>query len=289
MGQAITPFARPTATACQYSNCSVSATRGEKFGWEQKNFNTTIVAATVVTIVNTNLQTSRLTTIFNALLAGYTLPPTNSDGTVIQRITYTTLGQVLTTELAFPSSFCVYVDAYTWNDVAPLRDCWIAVTSPFIPHWTAQFLTHTSTSFESNGDVSTSSAAPAISPPPPAPSSGPSPQLPVGQTFSPPSLPENSEPSSLSSSSYQLPPTAQSTNPTTPVSKLSLSTNGVPPGSTPQQSTLELGGSAVVTSTGVTNGVSFPNIYTTTVPSTSQLVTSNGTLVAQLYGFKNLN
>ncbi|KAH8745644.1 hypothetical protein F5882DRAFT_235195, partial [Hyaloscypha sp. PMI_1271] len=213
------------------------------FGWEQKNFNTTIVAATVVTIVNTNLQTSRLTTIFNALPTGYTLPPTNSDGTVIQRIIYTTLGQVLTSELAFPSSFRVYVDAYTWNgtlatnsttcltantpstghfttfpsqpriafptyesgtltitndiegsyfspttgvieladfapfytDVGPLRDCWMAVTSPFIPHWTAQFLTHTSTSFESNGDVLTSSAA--ISPPPPAPSSGPSPQL----------------------------------------------------------------------------------------------------------------
>ena len=172
-----------------------------------------------------------------------------------------------------------------YTDVGPLRDCWMAVTSPFIPHWTAQFLTHTSASFESNGDVLTSSAAPAITPPPPAPSSGPSPQLPVGRTFSPPSLPDNSEVSSLSSSSYQLPPTAQSTNPTTPVSKLSLSTNGVPPGSTPQPSTLELGGSAVVTSTGVTNGVSFTNIYTTTVPSTSQLVTSNGTLVAQLYGF----
>lgn len=172
-----------------------------------------------------------------------------------------------------------------YSDVAPLRDCMMAVTSPFIPHWTAQFLTHTSTSFESNGDASTLSATPAISHPP-APSSSPSPQLPVGQTFSPPSIPDNTNPSTVSSpNSYQLPPMAQSTNPTTPASELSLSTNGVPPGSVPLQSTLDLDGSAVLTSTSFANSVGVTNIYNTTVPSTSQSITSNGTLVVQLYGF----
>ncbi|KAH9208077.1 hypothetical protein DL95DRAFT_312527, partial [Leptodontidium sp. 2 PMI_412] len=220
----MTPFVSPTASICSISNCSVSASHGQAFGWEQRMVNTTIVAATVVTIVNTNANTSRVTTLFNSLPDGYTLPPTNSEGTVTQRITYTRFGQTLSTDLAFPSEFNAYVDAYTWNgtlatnstscltakspsigplttfppqpsvtfpvyesgnttitndtkglyflpvtddiqlgdvtgfytDVVPIRECTLTVTQPVIPHWTAQFLTHTSTSFEA-GDITTSS------------------------------------------------------------------------------------------------------------------------------------
>jgi hypothetical protein len=62
-------------------------------------FSTTIEAATVWEIVNTVANTTRTTTSFNELPSGYTPPPTNQDGTHIEKVAYTRSGQVLTTTL----------------------------------------------------------------------------------------------------------------------------------------------------------------------------------------------
>lgn len=53
-------------------------------------------AFTVVTIVNTVVGTSRVTTIYNEPPEGFTMPDTNSDGTRITTVTVTRLGTAVT-------------------------------------------------------------------------------------------------------------------------------------------------------------------------------------------------
>lgn len=62
-------------------------------------FNTTLVAATVVEIVNTVSKTTRTTTILNQLPSGNNLAPTNSAGTHTEKVTYTRLGKAVSTDL----------------------------------------------------------------------------------------------------------------------------------------------------------------------------------------------
>jgi hypothetical protein len=81
------------------SNCSVTATQPEYWYWTPYTFSTTIVAATVVEIIDTVVQTTRTTTIFNKLPSDYTRPETNAAGTQVQTITFKRSGQVQTTVL----------------------------------------------------------------------------------------------------------------------------------------------------------------------------------------------
>ena len=86
------------ATACSNS-CSVCAVNPYTYSWTPYSITGSVVAATVIDIVNTLEDTTRTTTIFDVLPSGYSLPPTNADGTHVQSITYTRLGASVTTVL----------------------------------------------------------------------------------------------------------------------------------------------------------------------------------------------
>lgn len=82
------------------ADCQVSLANGDRLVWVQKEFTTTITAATVVKIVNTDLHTTRLSTIHNKIPDGYTVPTnTNAEGTQTVDVTYTRSGKVLTTKV----------------------------------------------------------------------------------------------------------------------------------------------------------------------------------------------
>ncbi|KAG4439158.1 hypothetical protein IFR05_005357 [Cadophora sp. M221] len=210
-----------------------------------------------------------------------------------------------------------------YTEVVPIQECTLTVTSPVIPHWTAQFLTHTSTSFEA-GDITTSSVAPDVSPPPPPgppASPSPTPSTPVPNPPSPvPNLPSLSSspgpvpepnpqaplPPSSSISKVQplveqtasqqalpdgsitpenpsqLPQSDQSTASATYVSGTSTPNDELP-GISPLQTTSGSSSEAVITFTGVTDDVSFTNIYTSIIPVPTQLTTSDGRLVSPVY------
>jgi hypothetical protein len=73
-------------------------------GWTPKLFDTTIVAATVVQIVNTDLHTTSLSTEYNEIPSGYTVPTnTNAQGTQTLPVTYARSGQILTTYMQVPA------------------------------------------------------------------------------------------------------------------------------------------------------------------------------------------
>ncbi|KAI9766723.1 MAG: hypothetical protein M1840_006367 [Geoglossum simile] len=101
--------------------CSAWAAEATIYQWDQLTFNTTIVAATVIEIVNTEDSTTKTTTVFNKLPGGYTLPPMNSQGTQVATITYSRTGSILTTVLAFPTQFQYWDDGYTWNGILPTK------------------------------------------------------------------------------------------------------------------------------------------------------------------------
>ena len=63
-------------------------------------FATTIIAATVVEVVNTDDDTTSLSTEYNDIPAGYTIPTnTNAQGTQTFPVTYQRFGQNLTTTM----------------------------------------------------------------------------------------------------------------------------------------------------------------------------------------------
>lgn len=82
-------------------------------------FNTTIVAATVVAIINTNANTTRYSTIFNKLPSGYELPETNAAGTHTAKVSYTRGGKPQVLDLAFPTAFTAWDDNYSWTGALP--------------------------------------------------------------------------------------------------------------------------------------------------------------------------
>jgi hypothetical protein len=83
------------------SNCTiVGAPHGYVVEWFAIDVSTTITAATVVQIVNTDLDTTRFSTIHNQLPSGYQLPTnTNEQGTHTELVTYIRHGEVSITEL----------------------------------------------------------------------------------------------------------------------------------------------------------------------------------------------
>jgi len=63
-------------------NCTVWGIKEPVLYWTQRQIVTTIVAATVVFVVNDMTNSTRTTTVFNTNLHGYTLPTdVNADGT----------------------------------------------------------------------------------------------------------------------------------------------------------------------------------------------------------------
>lgn len=87
------------AQTCK-AECGVKVPNGRQLRWSAKTFSTTIVAATVVEIVNTDLHTTKVSTIYNELPAGYTVPKnTNSQGTQTVQVIYTRTGKTLTTDM----------------------------------------------------------------------------------------------------------------------------------------------------------------------------------------------
>lgn len=96
-----TLWLRGTAQSCS-AKCVITL-GGVNHRWTTKSATATVTAATVVEIVNTDLDTTRTSTIFNDDVE---LPTsTNSDGTVTQVVTYTYKGEVSTTEMYACLSF----------------------------------------------------------------------------------------------------------------------------------------------------------------------------------------
>ncbi|KIW23719.1 uncharacterized protein PV07_11897 [Cladophialophora immunda] len=105
------------------ANCTVTVGNGFVLHWAPQDFTTTIVAATVVQIVNTDLHVTRLSTVYNELPAGYTVPTnTNAQGTQTVPVAYVRTGKTLTTDVAFPTPFQYFPDRYTWNGTLPTTD-----------------------------------------------------------------------------------------------------------------------------------------------------------------------
>jgi len=85
--------------SCQ-PDCTYCVEPGYEITWAPLQFSTTIVAATVIEIINTDVHTTRLSTISNDLPSSY-IPPTdtNAQGTRTTQVTYTRTGRVLTTDM----------------------------------------------------------------------------------------------------------------------------------------------------------------------------------------------
>ena len=82
------------------ANCTVTVGNGFVLNWAAQHFTATIVAATVVQVVNTDLHTTRLSTVYNELPAGYTVPTnTNAQGTQTVPVVYVRTGKTLTTNV----------------------------------------------------------------------------------------------------------------------------------------------------------------------------------------------
>ncbi|TKA70140.1 hypothetical protein B0A49_07720 [Cryomyces minteri] len=116
------PSVSTAAPGC-VANCSVRAWGPEYVFWTSMTVTTTITAATVIYVVNNRTNTTRTVTSYNELPAGYTLPPTNSDGTVVATVTVpkVSAGQVSdsTTVLAYPTILTDWPDDYTLYGVIP--------------------------------------------------------------------------------------------------------------------------------------------------------------------------
>ena len=79
------------------ANCSITGVpQGYMAGWSAIETGTTLTAATIIEIINTDLGTTRTTTIYNDNIR---LPSTNAQGTRTQLVTYTRDGEVLTTKM----------------------------------------------------------------------------------------------------------------------------------------------------------------------------------------------
>ncbi|KAI9828861.1 MAG: hypothetical protein M1826_005965 [Phylliscum demangeonii] len=88
--------------------------------WLSFPINTTITAATVVTVINTRTNATRKSTIYNDLPSGFTLPDVNADGTRVTTITTTDyFARNYTTVLAFPTIFLGYPNSYEWSGILP--------------------------------------------------------------------------------------------------------------------------------------------------------------------------
>ncbi|KAK7885757.1 hypothetical protein LTR67_010109 [Exophiala xenobiotica] len=91
--------------------------------WTAQSFSTTIVAATVVEIVNTDLHTTSLSTQYNEIPAGYTIPTnTNAQGTQTVEVVYARSDQSLTTDVAFPTPFDDFPQEYLWSGTLATTD-----------------------------------------------------------------------------------------------------------------------------------------------------------------------
>ncbi|EER27211.1 hypothetical protein CPC735_025470 [Coccidioides posadasii C735 delta SOWgp] len=118
--------------------CKVEVEPVYTFTWYPMEFSTTVVAATVIEIVNTLVGTTRTSTISNDLPSGYTPPATNDDGTQVTTVTYSQQGTTKTTVLAFPTSFTSWADGYTWQGrLQTEKDdetaCVTAIIPSFVP------------------------------------------------------------------------------------------------------------------------------------------------------------
>jgi len=106
-------IAPASATTCA-NDCTVCAANPVIYSWTPYTITGTIIAATVVEIVNTADDITRTTTIFNDLPSDYTYPPTNADGTQTRLVTYTRSGITSTIDV------CVQTDLLLGSTLNPL-------------------------------------------------------------------------------------------------------------------------------------------------------------------------
>jgi hypothetical protein len=79
------------------ASCNVCVYDGATYNWVEVTPTTTILAGTVVEIINTGDGTTRTSTILDPIPTGYTVPQTDTAGTRITEITYSRDGSVFST------------------------------------------------------------------------------------------------------------------------------------------------------------------------------------------------
>lgn len=95
----------PTSDPCGHkATCYVTGQVSE-FVWRPIRAPSTFTAFTVLTVINTVVNTTKTSTIIADHPQSYTPPPTNSLGKRIHTLTYNANGAVTTTVIAFPTVF----------------------------------------------------------------------------------------------------------------------------------------------------------------------------------------
>ncbi|ETN41500.1 uncharacterized protein HMPREF1541_03436 [Cyphellophora europaea CBS 101466] len=84
-------------------------------GWAPISVSTTLTHATIIEIINTDLGTTKTSTIYDDEVP---LPTNiNNDGFRTQKVSYTRDGKAMTTDIAFPTSFQVIPQQWVWSGI----------------------------------------------------------------------------------------------------------------------------------------------------------------------------
>ncbi|KAF2729381.1 hypothetical protein EJ04DRAFT_390805, partial [Polyplosphaeria fusca] len=121
-------------------NCSVNAGFPTTYYWQPLYFTETVIAATLVVVVNTKYNITSTSLKLNELPSGYTQPDVNAKGTHVTTIRYPRSSTTEQTILAFPTKFIWWADGYSWSGQFQSsvpgqahNECAVATTSTFVP------------------------------------------------------------------------------------------------------------------------------------------------------------
>lgn len=111
------PTSLPTNGSCE-ADCWLRIPFNEDWYWSKLYISTTLTAATKVIIINKKTNTTSTKIIYADLPEGFTLPPTDVQGTQAVSTTFGTL----TTNLAYPTPYLSWDSGYSWGGTLPTVD-----------------------------------------------------------------------------------------------------------------------------------------------------------------------
>lgn len=111
------PTSPPTNGSCQ-ADCLLKIPFNEDWYWSKLFVSTTLTAATKYVIINKKTNTTSTKIVYADLPEGFTLPPTNPEGT---QALFTTFGD-LTTTLVYPTPYLSWDSGYSWGGTLPTID-----------------------------------------------------------------------------------------------------------------------------------------------------------------------
>ncbi|KAB2573823.1 hypothetical protein DBV05_g7518 [Lasiodiplodia theobromae] len=135
----------------------------EDWYWSKLYVSTTLTAATKYIVINRKTNTTSTKIVYADLPDGYTLPPTNAEGT---QATVTTFGD-LSTMIAYPTPYLSWDSGYSWSGTLPTVDgssssiCStvtgsVSTTRTYTGSSQTKIRTHYSTETYSNGSIDVS-------------------------------------------------------------------------------------------------------------------------------------